>query len=51
VVRSSTLRRRIAEIIPTGSPASSHTTAAPTVSEIVAGRRSKISLVTGIENW
>ena len=45
------MRRLIAEMIPIGRPISSHTTTAPTVSEIVAGSRSKISCRTGWEFW
>jgi hypothetical protein len=42
LMRSSTLRRRIAEMIPTDSPTESHTITAPRQSEMVAGSRSKI---------
>ena len=40
------MRRLIAEMIPTGIPISSQMTTAPTVSEIVAGSRSMIRLLT-----
>jgi hypothetical protein len=45
------VRRLIAEMIPTGSPASSQKTTAPNVSEIVAGSRERISFRTGCESW
>ena len=38
-------------MIPIGMPISSQTITAPTVSEIVAGRRWKISVLTGWEYW
>ena len=41
----------MAEMIPIGSPIASQTITAPTVSEIVAGSRSKISCLTGCEFW
>ncbi len=44
--RSSTEPRLMAEMMPTGRPATIHSRAAPTVSEIVAGRRSLIRLST-----
>ncbi len=44
--RSQKLRRLSAETMPTDSPATIQTTAAPSVSEIVAGRRSPIRLIT-----
>ena len=51
VNRSSRPRRRTAEIAPTVMPMLTQITAAPTVREIVAGRRSKISVLTGWETW
>ena len=48
VVRSSTDRRLIAEMIPTGMPIASQSIAAPVTSQIVAGRRSKIRFLTGV---
>ena len=38
-------------MIPTGKATASQTTTAPTVSEIVAGRRSTICSRTGAEFW
>ncbi len=49
-VRSITLRLRTADRIPIGSPIISQMMTAPTVSEIVAGRRWKIMVRTGCEN-
>ena len=51
VTRSSGERRRTAEITPTGIPTRSHTTSAPAVSEIVAGRRAKICDLTETSFW
>ena len=51
LTRSTSVRRRTADTIPIGRPASSQTTTAPAVSEIVAGMRSKISCRTGCEFW
>ena len=45
-LRSSRVPRLIAEMIPIGIPASSHTIAAPTVSDRVAGSRLVIRLRT-----
>ena len=45
-LRSSHVRRLIAEMIPTGIPISNHRITAPTVSESVAGNRSFIRLIT-----
>ena len=45
--RSSSEPRLIAEMIPTGIPSSSHSTAAPTVSDSVAGSRFLIRPSTG----
>ncbi len=44
--RSSSVRRLIAETIPTGTPARSQSATAPTVSDSVAGSRSVIRLST-----
>ena len=44
--RSNFDRRRTAEIVPTPIPSTSQMTAAPTVSEIVAGKRLKICVRT-----
>ena len=46
VARSSRERRRSAETIPIGRPIASQMTAAPTVSDSVAGSRSAIRLLT-----
>ena len=46
-VRSQTLPRLTAEMIPIGIPIRTHVTAAPTASAIVTGSRLKISSLTG----
>ena len=51
VERSSSDRRLMAEMIPTGIPIRSQMTAAPVTSQIVAGRRSKISVRTSAFDW
>ena len=51
VVRSSSERRLIAEMIPTGMPMTSQMNAAPVTSHIVAGSRSMISDRTSAFDW
>ena len=48
VVRSSSERLRIAEMIPTGIAIASQRTTAPVTRKIVAGRRSKMIARTGL---
>ena len=49
--RSSSVRRLTAEMIPTAIPTTSQITAAPSASEIDAGRRSKICSLTETLFW
>ena len=49
--RSIHVPRLMAEMIPTGMPTSSHTTAPPAASAAVAGRRSKICDLTETLFW
>jgi hypothetical protein len=49
--RSMIVPRLIAEMMPIGMPTSSHTTAPPTASEIVAGKRSKMVSRTATLFW
>ena len=51
VVRSSSERRLIAEMIPTGMPIRSQKTTAPATSRAVAGRRSKMIAFTSVLDW
>jgi hypothetical protein len=51
VARSRNVWRRIAEIVPTATPAPIQMTAAPSVSDAVAGSRSKIWSRTGTLLW
>jgi hypothetical protein len=51
VDRSSSERRLIAEMIPTGIPIMSQMIAAPVTSQIVAGRRSKMIVRTSAFDW
>ena len=50
-MRSRSVPRLMAEMIPIGIPISSHTTAPPIASEAVAGRRSKIVSRTAMLFW
>ena len=51
VTRSSTVRRLIAEMMPTGIAIASQITTEPTTSQTVAGRRSKMIVLTGVLDW
>ncbi len=49
--RSNFERLRTADSVPMAMPMTSQTTAAPTATEMLAGRRSKIWVFTGMLFW
>ncbi len=51
VVRSSSERRRTAEMIPTGIAIAIQRMTAPTTRKVVAGRSEKITSFTGVLDW